>query len=137
MALPIVLTQSAIVILGGSAISLAAAGGFSAVSKFRRRQEQKHDQIKEQIQQLAKKQFSSGKSLIEIKRGFLNAGLNEKMVKEVVGRLEVYHYAYHNLQDGHSAYNVKQALINFGWHEEPVNAAIVQASHRLTEQKTF
>jgi hypothetical protein len=137
MALPIVLTQSAIVILGGSAISLVAAGGISVVSKYRTRRVLEQDQLREQIKQLVNKQFSEGKSLIQIKRSFVEAGLNEKLVKEVIGTFEVYHYAYHNLRTGHSALKVKQALLNFGWEEEPVNTAIVQASHRLTGQKTF
>ncbi|MDP7282435.1 MAG: hypothetical protein QF475_02260 [Candidatus Undinarchaeales archaeon] len=136
MALPFVLDTSAKLILGGSAASLAAAGGYSVYNWRRNHRYGLMLESKETIKQHVKHELRLGRNLKTIKKNLINANHNEKLVKEVVSSLELYHYVYHNMKKGHQATQLKNALLHWGWGSEQVNEAVIHASHRIVEQNS-
>ena len=135
MALPFVMDHSAVIILGSSAASIAAVGGYSIYARIKSRRLEQSEDTKDSIKQHVKHELRLGKTLPIIKQGLIRAGHDKNHVREVVGMLELYDYVYHNMKKGHNSVNVKNALLNWGWDESKVNEAIVHASDRLLTQK--
>ena len=134
MAFPFVLDHSAFLILGGSAASITAVGAYSLYTRFKNRQ-QGSEQESEVIKQHVKHELRLGCKFPDIKKNLIRAGHNEKLVREVIGMLELYHYIYHNMKRGHNSVKVKHVLLHWGWDEEKVNKAILHASNRILAQK--
>ncbi|MDP7282080.1 MAG: hypothetical protein QF475_00375 [Candidatus Undinarchaeales archaeon] len=135
MVLPFVMTPSATVIIGGSAASLAAVGGYSMYARIKNHKVRQSEDAKDTIRQHVKHELRLGSQLPTIKKRLIQSGHQEDHVREVVGALELYHYVYHNLNQGHAAVKVKQALLHWGWSEAQVNKTLLHASNRLLAQK--
>jgi len=134
MALPFVMDPFATLVLGGSAVSITAVGAYSLYSRFKTRQ-QGSEQESEVIKQHVKHELRLGRRFPNIKQNLIRTGHNEKLVREVIGMLELYHYVYHSMKRGHNSVKVKHVLLHWGWDEAKVNESILHASNRILTQK--
>jgi len=134
MALPFVMDPFTTLVLGGSAASIAAVGAYSLYSRFKTSQSGGEGES-EAIKQNVKHELRLGRRFPDIKQKLIRAGHNEKLVRDVIGTLELYHYIYHNMKHGHNSVKVKHILLHWGWDEAKVNEAILHASNRILAQK--
>jgi len=133
--LPFAIDPSAVLILGSSAVSIAAVGGYSVYNHLKNSKQASESRSRAVIQQHVKHQLRMGKELPEVKLNLVKQGHDEKLVRDVMGTLELYKYVYHSMKQGHDSLRVKHALTHWGWEEEHVNKAIVHASNRILRQK--
>ena len=94
-------------------------------------EKKKHMEKKRKVASAVKRHLEQGKHPSEIRKMLITLGRDEKIVRALVCRLELYHYIYHNMRRGHHPSYIRRVLLSQGWSAGVVDSTLKKASSRL------